>query len=192
MRSKTIHSMNTNNIDFFRSVLDLDSVCNEFTEMRDLQTVISNRIIKKREEEIGTFLADLGICLYEALENSPSFTEWFQMFASSETKTIPKEDTVCIVRIIETFKDPTGYICLTLDLIRLHPLGKARYAFGLWHREVIDKKPVFVQMSWTDDRNTLESLKRFPGHQEKFQEKRDLEGFARTLYCSSFAKPLSD
>lgn len=191
MRSKTIHSMNSK-IDFFESILELDDACDAIEDMLSLEQVTSRRAIRDREKEIESVLIDLGICLYETLNRSASFSAWFDLFSQSQTKTVPDGQTVILVRIIEIFKDPTGNICLTLDRIKLPNWIDSRYAFGLWHRRIFNDVPVFMPISWTDDPGTLESLKRFPGLLYGGKKNRDFEGFARTLYCSSQTEPLFD
>lgn len=172
--------MNTDE-DFFVKIMQLDSNYPDIATVRLVQQNSSAHIIKARELEIEQILCRLSESLDHCLATSESFREWFEILTAGLEANVPARQQISPAFIIEAFREPTGYVCLTIDRIKLQHWHKPKYAFGLWHRRTEYKFVYFETISWTDSLNILTYLRRFPT---------DREGLSLSLYCSSQFPPL--
>lgn len=176
--------MNTNESDFFLSVMALDSNCPDMKTMRLIQKRDSKGIIATREREIEGILGKLSEILDQCIAKSETFHEWFHMLMKGAKKLMPLNLRIYPAFIIEAFQVPTGHVCMSIDWIKIPAWSEPKYTLGLWHRR--KEHGGFIQfdtISWVDDQNILTYLRRFPT---------DIEGFARSIYCPTLFPPLFD
>lgn len=164
--------------DFFREVLQLDSMCNDIGTVRLVQERATRAIVKRRQNEIEAILNRLSDLLDESLKKSVTFREWFEILVTRKGGACK---SIFPVFVIEAFAEPTGYICLSIDRVQLKNWPGPKFCFGLWHRRTEGKFVHWETISWTDDINILTYLLRFPT---------ELLEFARTIYCASQFEPL--